>query len=128
MSLGGAKPIYQEIAERICDEIMLGVYREGDRVPSVRDYAAQMEVNANTAMRSYATLEGEGILESRRGLGYFVGEGAEESILKARRRSFSETIAPGFFRRMDALGYTTADVSRMYAEYQKARKEEENEK
>lgn len=120
MSLGGTKPIYQEIAERICDEIMLGVYKEGDRIPSVRDYAAQMEVNANTAMRSYATLEGEGILESRRGLGYFVGKGAEKSILRARRRNFSGAIAPEFFRRMDALGYTMADIAQMYAEYQKS--------
>lgn len=126
MSLGGAKPIYQEIAERICDEIMLGVYREGDRVPSVRDYAAQMEVNANTAMRSYATLEGEGILESRRGLGYFVGKGAEQSILKARRRNFCDAIAPEFFRRMDALGYTMADISRMYANRKEAQEEGRN--
>lgn len=121
MSLRQSKPIYLEIAERIASEIMLGVYKEGDRIPSVRDTAAQMEVNANTAMRSYATLEGEGILESRRGLGYFVGKGAEKSILRARRRDFSDVVAPEFFRAMDALGYTTADIVRMYDEYKKTK-------
>lgn len=44
------KPIYLQIADRICDEILQGRYAENDRIPSVRDYAATVEVNANTAM------------------------------------------------------------------------------
>lgn len=46
MNFNDSKSIYQQIATRICDEIMLGVYEEGNRIPSVRDYASQMEVNA----------------------------------------------------------------------------------
>ena len=48
-----SKPIYLQIADRICDEILQGTYGEGERIPSVREYAALVEVNANTAMRAF---------------------------------------------------------------------------
>ena len=48
-----AKPIFMQIADRICDEVMAGTFAEGSRIPSVRDYAATLQVNANTVMRSY---------------------------------------------------------------------------
>ena len=57
MQFNENKAIYIQIAERIADEIMLGVYNEDERIPSVRAYAARMEVNINTALRSYAYLE-----------------------------------------------------------------------
>ena len=53
--------IYLQIAERISDEILLGHYAIGSRIPSVREYAALVEVNANTAMRSYEFLQTQGI-------------------------------------------------------------------
>ena len=56
------KPIYLQIAERISDEILLGHYATGARIPSVREYAALVEVNANTVMRSYEFLQTQGII------------------------------------------------------------------
>ena len=53
--------IYLQIAERISDEILLGHYAIGSRIPSVREYAALVEVNANTVMRSYEFLQTQGI-------------------------------------------------------------------
>ena len=89
MNFNDSKSIYQQIATRICDEIMLGVYEEGNRIPSVRDYASQMEVNANTAVRSYGYLEQLGIIESKRGLGYFVTPDSREIITEARKKEFA---------------------------------------
>ena len=54
--------IYLQIAERISDEILLGHYAIGSRIPSVREYAALVEVNANTVMRSYEFLQTQGII------------------------------------------------------------------
>ena len=53
MNFKESKAIYLQIADRICDEILLGQYQEEERIPSVREYAAMVEVNANTAMRSF---------------------------------------------------------------------------
>ena len=53
MNFKESKAIYLQIADRICDEVLLGQYREEERIPSVREYAAVVEVNANTVMRSY---------------------------------------------------------------------------
>ena len=56
MNFKESKAIYLQIADRICDEVLLGQYREEERIPSVREYAAVVEVNANTVMRSYDRL------------------------------------------------------------------------
>ena len=59
MNFKESKAIYLQIADRICDEILLGQYDEDGRIPSVREYAAVVEVNANTAMRSYDYLQSQ---------------------------------------------------------------------
>ena len=53
MNFKESKAIYLQIADRICDEILLGQFGEEERIPSVREYAAIVEVNANTVMRSF---------------------------------------------------------------------------
>ena len=57
MNFKESKAIYLQIADRICDEVLLGQYQEEERIPSVREYAAVVEVNANTVMRSYDYLQ-----------------------------------------------------------------------
>ena len=66
------KAIYLQIADRICDDILEGKYEPGGRLPSVRDCASSMEVNANTVMRFYDHLASMGIIANLRGIGYFV--------------------------------------------------------
>ena len=85
MNFKESKPIYLQIADRICDEILLGQYQEEERIPSVREYAAVVEVNANTVMRSYDYLQMQGVIYNKRGIGYFVSAGASELILKLRK-------------------------------------------
>lgn len=71
MNFKESKAIYLQIADRICDEILLGQYQEEERIPSVREYAAMVEVNANTAMRSFDYLQSQDIIYNKRGIGYF---------------------------------------------------------
>ncbi len=82
------KAIYLQIADKICDDIMLGTLNEGDRIPSVREYAASLEVNANTVMRSYEFLERNGIIFNRRGIGYVIEKDAAIRIRKMRKETF----------------------------------------
>lgn len=124
MNFNDSKSIYKQIATRICDEIMLGVYEEGNRIPSVRDYASQMEVNANTAVRSYGYLEQLGIIESKRRLGYFVTPDSREIITEARKKEFFESFVPDFFKHMDMLGIDFGDIEKLYAEYKNNKEQE----
>ena len=103
------KPIYLQIADRICDEILQGRYAENDRIPSVRDYAATVEVNANTAMRS--------VIRMQRGIGYFVEPGASERIRSFRRVSFMNEELYDFFRQARSIGITAEELETLYRQY-----------
>ena len=81
------KAIYLQIAERICDLILLGEYKEGERIPSVRTYADTLKVNYNTVMRSFNNLYALGIIFKKRGIGYFIEVGACEKIHSMRRKT-----------------------------------------
>ena len=72
MNFKESKAIYLQIADRICDEILLGQFAEEERIPSVREYATIVEVNANTVMRSFDYLQSQNIIYNKRGIGYFV--------------------------------------------------------
>ena len=84
MKFKESKSIYLQIADRICDEILQGQYMEEERIPSVREYAATVEVNANTVVRTYDYLQGQEIIYNIRGIGYFVSAGANAGIIAFR--------------------------------------------
>ena len=65
-------PIYRQIVDELQEAIKLGIYKSGECLPSLRAFAVEIGVNPNTVQRAYDTLEREGILESRRGVGVFV--------------------------------------------------------
>ena len=90
MNFKETKGIYLQIADRICDEVLLGIYNEDDRIPSVREYAALVEVNVNTMMRSYEYLQQQGVIYNKRGNGYLVAEGARKQILTMRRAYYMD--------------------------------------
>ncbi|MBR5394101.1 MAG: GntR family transcriptional regulator [Bacteroidaceae bacterium] len=110
MEFKNNKPIFQQIAEHLCDEILQGRYPEGERLPSVREYAAEVEVNVNTLVRSYEWLSQKEIIFNRRGMGYFVSEGAREAVLELRRNEFFEEQLPEFLRNIKALGITLEEL------------------
>ena len=104
------KALFVKIAERLCDDILADRYREGDRVPSVRELAAEYEVNTNTALRAFDILQRDGILAQQRGIGMLVERGARRRIRAARRKAFLEQDMPDFFRRLRLLGMNIDDV------------------
>jgi DNA-binding transcriptional regulator YhcF (GntR family) len=119
MDFKETKPIFLQVAERICDEILGERYKEDERVPSVREYSTLVEVNVNTAMRSYDYLQQQEIIYNKRGLGYFVSHGAKELIVSMRRKRFVDSDLPEFFRQMRMLGITIDDIVRHYREFER---------
>lgn len=79
------EPLGDQIVFRILYAIARGVYRPGDKLPTVRDVAARLRVNPNTVSKAYRDLERDGILVSRRGTGVFVHESAYETALERRQ-------------------------------------------
>ena len=110
MNFKDQKPIYLQIAESICESILAAKYRENEQLPSVREFAAEVEVNVNTVARSFEWLQNQDVVATRRGLGNFVNEGARESVLRIRRKEFFEEQVPEFFRTMKALGVTLEEI------------------
>lgn len=111
------RAIFLQMADRLCDEILIGTYGDGDRVPSVRDYAVSLQVNTNTAVKTYEHLGREGVIFNKRGLGYFVCPDAKAKILRERRTDFMRRTLPEIFRNMGMLGISMDDIVRLHGEY-----------
>ena len=122
MNFKESKAIYLQIADRICDEILLHQYREEERIPSVREYAAVVEVNANTVMRAYDYLQSQGVIYNKRGIGYFVSVGAGTLILSLRKEYFLKEEADYFFRQIYTLGISGKELLEMYREFTEQQK------
>ena len=117
MTFSNDKPIYIQMADRLCDEILSGVYKDDDRIPSVREYAVLLEVNTNTAVKAYEQLAREEVIYNKRGLGYFVTPGAKKQILKARKKEFMKERLPEFFRQMKLLGINKEEVCNLFDQF-----------
>lgn len=111
------KAIYLQIADKICDDVMTGQLTEGARIPSVREYATSLEVNANTVMRSYEYLERQGVIFNRRGIGFFIADSARETIVGVRRESFLKGETGYFFHQLKLLGISPDELTTMYENY-----------
>ena len=111
------KPIYLQIAEVLMDRIVDGTYRADERIPSVREYAAQVEVNFNTVARSFEWLQNRELIYNKRGVGYFVAPQARERILEMRWESFFSTEVDYFFSRLETFGVAPDELENMYFKY-----------
>ncbi|WP_128546917.1 GntR family transcriptional regulator [Larkinella soli] len=112
--------IYLQIADYVCDRILLGQWTPGDRIPSVRDLGGELEVNPNTTMRAYEVLQQKGIIFNKRGIGYFAAEEAKDRILSYRREQFLENELPAFFRNLYLLNIPIEEIERKYRSFVEA--------
>lgn len=110
MEFDSNKSIYLQICDAICESILKGDLGPDSRIPSVREYGAEIGVNPNTVMRSYEKLTGEGIIYNRRGIGYFISKDARRIVLDTRRQDFLENELPQILRKMELLGISMQDL------------------
>lgn len=104
MDFNADKPIFLQIADSVCDRILSGELNGEDRIPSVREFGADIGVNPNTVMRTYEKLTADGIIYNKRGIGYFVAPDAKEQILDVQRKEFLEKDVPAIRKRLELLG------------------------
>lgn len=112
-----SKPIYLQIADRICDEVTSGAFKPDTRIPSVREYAATLQVNFNTVMRSFEYLSSKGVIFNKRGVGYFVSPDASECIARLREQTFFGDELQYFFSRLHTIGVSAERLYQLYNDY-----------
>jgi GntR family transcriptional regulator len=103
-------PIYRQLRDRVVAMILDGVLNEGDALPSVRQVAADFQLNPITVSKAYQELVDEQLVEKRRGLGMYVNEGARDALLKNERERFLREEWPALYARLKRLGL---DVERL---------------
>ena len=108
-------PIYLQIADIMCENILEGAWRPGERIPSIRELAESIEVNPNTVMRTYGYMEDQGIVHNQRGIGFFLADGAYETTRELKKRIFVSRDLPQVFKTMDLLRMGFDDLRDLYA-------------
>jgi GntR family transcriptional regulator len=117
MEFKDKQAIYLQIADYICEQILLGKWPPGERIPSVRDLAAMIEVNPNTVMRTYDFLQGKEIIFNKRGIGYSADENASKKILDYKKERFLATELPEFFKNIYLLSIDMDDLRTRYEKF-----------
>lgn len=97
-------PIYRQLKERVVAMMLDGVLKPGDALPSVRQVAADYQLNPITVSRAYQELVDEALVEKRRGLGMYMTEGAAEKLLASERERFLTEEWPLVLERITRLG------------------------
>ena len=111
MEFKNNKSIALQIADNLAERILNGTIAIEEKIPSVRELAAEMGVNPNTIVRSYAELQSKNIISNQRGIGYFVANDAKKIIKNWRRQDFFETELPEFAHQMNILGISYSELS-----------------
>jgi len=103
-------PIYRQLKERVVAMLLDGLLKPGDALPSVRQVAAEYQLNPITVSRAYQELADEALVEKRRGLGMYVTEGASEKLLASERERFLRDEWPLVLERIQRLGLNTEEL------------------
>ena len=104
------QPIYRQLRERVVQMILDGLLAEGEALPSVRNVAAELQLNPLTVMKGYQELVEEDIVEKKRGLGMFVKAGVREQLLASERDRFLVEEWPRILTRIEMLGLAPAQL------------------
>lgn len=108
-NLDSDRPIYLQLVEVIQTRIISGRYKAGDRLPSVRELAAEASVNPNTMQKAFAELERSGLIITQRTSGRTVTE--DVSMISAIRQKLAKEQLTLFFQKMNELGYKQTEIA-----------------
>jgi GntR family transcriptional regulator len=103
-------PIYRQLRDRVVAMILDGVLKPGDALPSVRQVAADFQLNPITVSKGYQELVDEQLVEKRRGLGMYVSEGARATLMKSEREHFLREEWPALFARIQRMNLDLATL------------------
>lgn len=108
-------PIYRQLKDRVIGMMLDGALKAGDALPSVRQVAADYQLNPITVSRAYQELVDENLVEKRRGIGMYVTEGASEKLLASERERFVREEWPAMVERIRRLGIDVEQLLRSTA-------------
>ena len=116
MEFKSSKGIFLQIADNLCNQILEGKLLSGERVPSVRELATELEVNRNTVMRTYTHLHGIKILDNKRGVGFFVSDTASQLIKDKEKKEFFENEVPFIVEKIKLLKLNSSNLKQILSE------------
>lgn len=119
-------PIYLQVADYVCEGLLKGEWRNGDKLPALKDLAVTASVNPNTVIKGLAYLVDNNILSTQRGVGYFFTADARAITLALKRRQFIDEVLPTVFGSMAMLGLDISDLARIHDEQHPTRARAEN--
>ena len=103
-------PIYRQLKDRVVAMMLDGILKPGDALPSVRQVAAEYQLNPITVSRAYQELADDQLVEKRRGLGMYVTDGANARLLQSERERFLREEWPMMLERIQRLGLTVEEL------------------
>lgn len=106
--IAAGRPVYIQLVEQLERAVVTGVYSPGERVPAVRDLAAQAQVNPNTMQRALAEMESRGLLVTQRTAGRTVT--SDTALIAKTRQALAASLAQDFLAQAKALGLTREEI------------------
>lgn len=106
--IAAGRPVYIQLVEQLEQAVVTGVYPPGERVPAVRDLAAQAQVNPNTMQRALAEMESRGLLVTQRTTGRTVT--SDTALIAKTRQALAASLAQDFLAQAKALGLTHEEI------------------
>ena len=117
MDFNKDKAIFLQIAEMLFESILADKWPESERMPSIREMAVSMEVNPNTAIRTFNYLQEKDVIYNKRGIGYFVSDDGYKKTLKLKKEEFVNSDLPLLFKSMKMLNISFDELKKYYSEY-----------
>jgi GntR family transcriptional regulator len=113
LEMNSEKPIFQQFAEELEDDILKGIFEEESQIPSTTEVAIKFKINPATANRGVNLLVDEGIIYKKRGIGMFVATGAREKIASKRKNAFYDSYILPLLTESKNLGLTKDEIITM---------------
>ena len=118
MEFNENEAIYLQIASYVGEHILRQQWLPDQKIPSVRELAAALQVNPNTVMRTYELLQSQETIYNKRGLGFFVAPEAAARVRAYRRERFLQQELPAFFATISLLDIDLAEIKQRYEQFQ----------
>lgn len=112
--INSERPVYIQLIEQIQASITSGYFKPSDKLPSVRDLAAEASVNPNTMQKALAELEGRGLIYSNRTSGRYIT--SDLSLIKKLKEQSAKDLILDFLDKMNQLGFEQEEVLSMITE------------
>ena len=108
IDFNAARPIYEQVIEEIKKEIVRGEINPGEKLPSQRQMAKNIDVNPNTVQRAYREMEARDLVETKRGRGTFIKD--DDKVITEIKKEMAEHAVENYIEQMESLGFNKEEI------------------